>query len=858
MMGTVLSCATFRGTSLYGGGALVAGSTDVDGGDVVTAEEFAAIFAALPTAYLVMSPDLTIVEANPAYLELLGRTRDELIGCYVFDAFPPAPETLDDTGANPLQLSFERARDTGRPDLMPLFRYQVLDQATGRPVDRAWSLISAPVPGPDGRTRLVLQRVEDVSEYLAERERLAEGRDDGGWARLDLLEADLFARTQELQAVVASREAATSRLAAMAQVVLQLAAAESVADVAGILADEGLAIGADGGAIALRHGAERSVRLTMTPSLGAGAQRRFATIDLDTRLPAAWVARTGETLVLEDLAQAEAWSPGLADAFRESVHRSWVTVPLSVGGRVLGSLLAGWRVERTFSADELDLVQAFAAQCAQALDRIESLTRERRSAERNRRLAEQLQRSMLSRPVRTEHCQIAVRYLPATDAGQVGGDWYDTFEQADGAVNLVIGDVVGHDIAAAATMGQLRSLLRGIAVAGAPGPGQVLDTLDAAIDQLGLQTYATVGVGRLERAQGERACGVTRLRWAGAGHPPPVVLDAAGGLVPVPAPRGRLMLGVDRTSTRGEIVVELLPGSTVLLYTDGLVERPGSDLDAGVERLHRLAAELVGLPLEELCDQLLDRLVDGRPSDDVALVAVRTRGQARERGAPDPGGLRRRVRVLARRQPRPGDDHHPALPAAGVAARPQHRPSAGAGVPAVLTGLRAGGRRARAHRGRRRPGRPGHRRAHVERAAARLAAVQPAHRGRRRTVDRHRHRRRARPCADPGQGAARGPGRIRAVRDRRPHRRARRPLRARAQARLGLPGQAPLTARERGGEPVGSPPPSSPAPTRAAARAAAGPSPAARSGTCSRTGSSAGSPGAPPRPARTGRRAPPR
>jgi PAS domain S-box-containing protein len=605
----------------------VAGSARVDGGDVVSAEDYAAIFAALPTAYLVMSPDLTIVEANPAYLALLGRTRGDLIGRYVFDAFPPAPETLDDAGANPLQLSFERARDTGMPDLMPLFRYEVLDQATGRPVLRAWSLISAPVPGPDGRTRLVLQRVEDVSEYLAERERLAESGGGGSWARLDLLEADLFARTQELQAVVASREAATSRLAAMAQVVLRLAAAETVPDVTDILADAGLAaIGADGGAIALRDGANRFVHLTMTPSLGAGAQRRFGTIPLDSRLPAAWVARTGEAVVLENQAQAEAWSAEMAEGFRRTAHRSWIAVPLSVGGRVLGSLLAGWTVERTFTDDEVDLVQAFASQCAQALDRIESLTLERRSAERSRQLAEQLQRSMLSEPVQPEDCHIAVRYLPATDTGQVGGDWYDSFVQADGAVNLVIGDVVGHDIAAAATMGQLRNLLRGIAVSGAPRPAQVLDTLDATITQLGLDTYATVGIGRLERTAHATARGGTRLRWASAGHPPPVVLDGAGGRIDVPGTSRRLMLGVDPSSARDETVVEVPPGATVLLYTDGLVERPGSDLDEGVDRLNRHAAELVHLPLEELCDRLLDRLVDGRPSDDVALVAVRPGG----------------------------------------------------------------------------------------------------------------------------------------------------------------------------------------------------------------------------------------
>jgi len=595
-------------------------------GDVgrATAEDFAAIFAALPTAYLVMSRDLTIVDANPAYLQLLGRTREELIGRYVFDAFPPSPEALDADGVNPLQTSFERACDTGAPDHMPLFRYEVLDQDTGRPVPRAWSLISAPVLDESGRARLVLQRVEDVSEYLAERERLAESREDGSWARLDGLEADLFARTRELQAVLASREAATRRLASMAQVVLQLIEAETVADITNILTGTGLAaIGADGGAIALRDDDRGVVHLTMTPSLGSGAQRRYGTIDLGSRLPAAWTARTGETMVYESQAEAEAWSPEMREASEQSGQRSWITVPLSAGGRLLGSLSAGWTVERTFSSDEVDLVQAFAAQSAQALDRLQALTQERRSAERSRQLAEELQRSLLTEPFQPDNCQIAVRYLPATRAAQVGGDWYDAFLHADGAVHLVIGDVVGHDTGAAATMGQLRSLLRGIAVAGGSDPAHVLDVLDTAIVQLGLHTYATVGMGRLEQTADEATRGVTRLRWASAGHPPPVVIDADGGLVCVPEVSGRLMLGVDPASTRGHVAFELPPGATVLLYTDGLVERSGSDLDAGVGRLHRLATELVHLPLEELCDRVLERLVDGHPADDVALVAVR-------------------------------------------------------------------------------------------------------------------------------------------------------------------------------------------------------------------------------------------
>ncbi|CCH88310.1 putative PAS/PAC sensor protein [Modestobacter italicus] len=595
--------------------------------------DFAAMFSSLPTAYLVMDPDLVIVEANPAYLQLLGRTRDELVGRYVFDAFPPAPDALDVDGTNPLQTSFETARDTGEPDVMPLFRYEVLDQVTGRSVPRAWSLISSPVLDDAGRTQLVLQRVEDVSEYLAERERIAEAGPSSSWARLDGLEADLFARTQELRSALASREAVTSRLAATAQVVLQLAAAESVADVTDTLAGAGLAaLGADGGAIALRDDEDGVIRLTVTPSLAPGTHQHVGSIALGSRLPAAWAASTGETVVHRDQAEAEAWTPEMREAFAQSGQRSWITVPLSTGGRSLGSLVAGWETERTFSPEEVELVRAFGVQCAQALHRVRALTRERHEAQRSRALAEELQRSMLTDPLQPDHCQIAVRYLPAAAAAQVGGDWYDAFLQGDGALDLVIGDVVGHDTTAAATMGQLRSLLRGITVIGDPGPAQVLDGLDTAISRLDLATYATVGMARLERTA-EETGRVTRLRWASAGHLAPVVVGADGELVDVPEPPGRLMLGVDPAHTRGDSVLELQGGATVLLYTDGLVERPGTDLDTGVAALQHLVRDLAHLPLEELCDRVLDQLVGEHPADDVALVAVRLHREDRPRPA---------------------------------------------------------------------------------------------------------------------------------------------------------------------------------------------------------------------------------
>ena len=607
---------------------------------------FEAIFATQPTAYLVMSPELVIVEANRAYSELLGRSREELIGQYVFDAFPPSPDALDEAGENPLQLSFERARDTGLPDQMPLFHYDVLDQETGQLAHRAWSLITEPVLDAAGRTQLVLQRVEDVTDYVAERQRLAEPVQEGAWARLDGLEADLFARTLELRTAVAAQEEASRRLAGMAQVALQLTAAETIQDLTEILTGAGLtALGAHGGAIAIRDADRGTVQVTATQSLGESAQRRLS--DASSRLPALSVAQTGAPVLLETTAAGLAWSPAMVDLYEETGRRAWIAVPLQAGGRVLGSLTACWEEERTFPPTEVELVHAFAAQCAQALARLQTLTAERRAAEISRLVSQTLQRSMLTEPFQPDQCQIAVRYLPATGAGQVGGDWYDSFLQADGALNLVIGDVVGHDIDAAAAMGQLRSLLRGIAISGNPAPVQILATLDTALTRLGLNTYATVGIARLEQTLDEAAHGITRLRWASAGHLPPIVVDHDGQLIDVPEATGRLMLGIDDSTDRGESVLQLQRGATVVLYTDGLVERPGSDLDAGVEKLSALVADLAGLPLEELCARVLDQLVNGRPDDDVALVAVRLHRQDRPRPA-EAGPTRYRARTGTR------------------------------------------------------------------------------------------------------------------------------------------------------------------------------------------------------------------
>jgi serine phosphatase RsbU (regulator of sigma subunit) len=254
-----------------------------------------------------------------------------------------------------------------------------------------------------------------------------------------------------------------------------------------------------------------------------------------------------------------------------------------------------------------------AAQAGRAVDRVH---RQSQQAQ----LAEALQRSLLTEPPPIPNAEVVVRYVPAAEAARVGGDWYDAFLQRDGTAVVVIGDVVGHDTAAAAMMGQLRGLLRGIAHHTGEGPAAVLRGLDEAIASMHTGALATAAVARFEGLSGADGA---RIRWANAGHPPPFVLSPDRRVTVLGGRFGDLMLGVDPTAERAESVVDVAPGSVVLLYTDGLVERRNLGLDAALARLREALSGLADLPPARLCDELLQRLVQGHPVDDVAVLAVR-------------------------------------------------------------------------------------------------------------------------------------------------------------------------------------------------------------------------------------------
>jgi serine phosphatase RsbU (regulator of sigma subunit) len=334
------------------------------------------------------------------------------------------------------------------------------------------------------------------------------------------------------------------------------------------------------------------------------------------------VDRDATRRMREVLEPGEAW-----DLIGQLAPDSIAFLPLRGRDRITGMItLFNGPGRGPISAHAVATAEEVAARAGLALDNAR-LYREQRG------LSEVLQRSMLTPPPEPDHVQVVVRYVPAAEAAQVGGDWYDAFLQPGGATVLVIGDVIGHDTRAAAAMGQMRTIVRTIGALDGQGPAAMLRQADMVMRTLMVPTMATVAVARLEQTLDEMQRGVTRLRWSNAGHPPPFVINADGTVFPLTGLRADLLLGVDPDAQRSEYEVVLDRESVVVLYTDGLIERRDQDLDTGLQRLRDTLEELAGSDLDELCDQLLARMAPGNADDDIAIVAVRLHRQDRPRPA---------------------------------------------------------------------------------------------------------------------------------------------------------------------------------------------------------------------------------
>lgn len=341
---------------------------------------------------------------------------------------------------------------------------------------------------------------------------------------------------------------------------------------------------------------------------------RNAVLPFDDTNPMGGAAVHGQAEYFSDKGTQNAIYPHLDTVKQVGEARSFQ--PLISRGQVLGTLALIWEDPHPLSAQDRVTIEALASYSAQAVQRAD-LLQERLDA------LVTLQSALLSDLPESECLALAARYRPAASRDQVGGDWYDAVVMPSGATSLMVGDVVGHDIAAAAVMGQLRTMLRTIAWTLRDGPAAQVQRLDRALEDLAVEGIATLVYARVDPAHADVDGRV--LRWTNAGHPPPLLVTPEGVAAFLDEGVPDLMVGVQPDTDRSDSTAVLPPGSTLLLYTDGLIERRGETITVGLARLADAARRHQALEVDDFLDAVLGDLLGPELADDVAVLAVRLR-----------------------------------------------------------------------------------------------------------------------------------------------------------------------------------------------------------------------------------------
>ncbi|MFF1508566.1 SpoIIE family protein phosphatase [Streptomyces sp. NPDC058326] len=517
----------------------------------------------LPRAILAIDRLGRVTYVNERTERLLGRPRAALAGRTLWEALPWFGLPFHEEQLRAALVGGEPVRFVARP-------------APGR-----WLSVSLH-PGRDGVT-MVLVPEEDPA-------RLTPGT-DGGKGREDTL------------SLPGDRVTTPYRPVALA---IALSEAVTARQVSAVVTEELLpAFG--GRQLAIYLLSDRRLYLAWETGFPPGFLESFDGVALDARLPGVETLTTGRPLFFESMEQLGRTYPGLP---LDAHTGARAFLPLIASGRPVGSCILGFDRPRGFSAEERTVLTALAGLIAQALERAQRYDSE--SA-----VARGLQDALLPHrlPVR-EGVDTVGRYLPGTQGMDVGGDWYDVIEAGQGRLALVIGDVQGHGVAAAATMGQLRSAVRAFALGG-HRPQDVMRGTNRLLIDLDPGQFASCCYVLLDPDTGD-------MRAVRAGHPQPLLLRPDGTAEPVDL-AGGVVLGVDDRASYPVTRLRLAPGAVLALFTDGLVERPGRDIDEGIERLRLALAAACSLPLAETADRVIReaRQATARPDDIALLLAAR-------------------------------------------------------------------------------------------------------------------------------------------------------------------------------------------------------------------------------------------
>ncbi|MFF1405839.1 SpoIIE family protein phosphatase [Streptomyces sp. NPDC058294] len=348
------------------------------------------------------------------------------------------------------------------------------------------------------------------------------------------------------------------------------------------------------------------LRITGYRGYDPEAIERLDGLPLDTMFtPAGRVLRSGIPAFFAD---PEDMRRSYPEASGISGKQAWAFLPLIVSGRPVGCCILSYDEPRAFPAEDRAVLTSLAGLIAQALDRA-------RLYDTKRDLAHGLQQALLPRTLpEVTGLRVAARYLPATRGMDIGGDFYDLIPIGDSAVAAVIGDVQGHDAAAAALMGQVRTAVHAHVTLGTTAD-QVLAGTNRLVIDLGPDLFTSCLYAHLDLAG-------RRVTLASAGHPPPIVRLPGRGTRPLDVPPGPL-LGIDPDAAFPVTEIPLTPGLMLLLYTDGLIERPGTDLEDSITALAHHLAQAGTRDLEALIDTLVGKAgTSWQRTDDVAVLVL--------------------------------------------------------------------------------------------------------------------------------------------------------------------------------------------------------------------------------------------
>ncbi|NIZ91466.1 SpoIIE family protein phosphatase [Kineococcus rubinsiae] len=562
-------------------GVQAAAATDRARGSVLASGLAVAISD--PTA-----PDDPLIWVSPSFEQLTGYTGAEVVGrnCRFLQGADTDPEAVAHLRRGlAAQETVSQTLVNYRHDGSAFYNHLVISPV----FDAAGTLTHHVSVQSDVTGQVVAARERDVARADAERAQRAQAAAEEARAA-----AEVAGRFGRLLLTLSESLTATVTLE------------EVAATIGDVIATE---FGATGGGLLLPDPTRDGPDPQDAP-VGPAAARSRAAWERDE--PAALATRTRQAVFRADERAS------LAGASGTPTRAASAHLPLVAGHDVVGVLFLHWDRPHELPVQQQDALRALARYTAQAVQRATLIT-ERRGT------AEVLQRSLLTRLPASEHLQLRARYVPAAAGEQVGGDWYDAVALPGGSTTVVIGDVTGHDMAAAAHMGQLRGLLRAYAVDRRESPAATVSRLDRALAALDLEGLATLVVAHVEPPGGdgnEDGGGPSRLRWTNAGHPPPVLLHA-DGTTEVLEGDPELLIGLFPDTPRSDRVHLLPPGSTLLLYTDGLIEHRGRSIDDGIADLRRVLATCAGCDPDELLDHVLRELVGDAPEDDCALLAVR-------------------------------------------------------------------------------------------------------------------------------------------------------------------------------------------------------------------------------------------